>query len=101
MELINESNELTSINLSVDVQNTLYGLVRLNLYPLRDSFDCPEWDNLKKKLARVKGSDKPIYVFSASVPMINNSDKYFEIVVNMDENFSVVGYMVSFLQIND
>lgn len=101
MELITENNELESINLSDFTQKTLYGLVMLQCYPIKDSFHCPEWKDLPYKLSRVKTKDGlDSYIYSTHVNHKDDSNKYLEIIVHMNDKFEVYAYLVSFQMIN-
>lgn len=102
MDLINENNQLESVNLSEVTQTTLYGLVRLQCYPVKTDFICPEWNDLPYKLTRIKTKDGKFgYIYSTHVNHKDDPQKYIEIVVHMNENFELYAYLVSFQVIND
>lgn len=102
MDALNENNQIERINLSDTCQNTLYGLLMLQCYPIKKDFPVPEWKDLPYKLTRVKTKDgKDSFIYSTHVNHVSDSSKYLEMIIHMNENFEVYAYLVSFQMVNE
>ena len=103
MELINEKNQIEIVNLPVESCETLYAIVRVNCFPLREKVKFPNsFEDLPARLSRgTLQDDKKMIIYSTHVPFQENNDMWVEFVVHMNESFEVLMYSVYFVKRND
>lgn len=103
MDLINEKNQIEAVNLPAECCDTLYAIVRVNCFPLRDKIKFPHsFQDLPVRLSRMTLADnKKMIIYSTHVPFKENDDFWVEFVIHMNEQFEVLMYSVYFVKHHD
>ena len=78
MDLINEKNQVESVNLPVECCESLYAIVRINCFPHRSKVKFPNsFEDLPARLSRVPlRDDRKMIIYSTHVPFLENNDMW-------------------------